>query len=583
MIFRPNIFPEKDETTDKWIMDCQVSDGFSDLSEDPSKSPIMKIEGRDDLSLKALFSSSSFFNRTNTLEEFEASSAVENIEERSERLPSGHNSPVPHKQISQVAKRPRSASTRSRRSSSKKKTDKTEHETRASISGYISRKIRPDSIWLNPILPTPFREAGIVWNGVYKRKPSLVFSPSVMVTRDTFVKILVEKLNMSCKVSKNDCKLLRTLLYSHGLTEMQGYSNEFNLLWTSSHLKPSQLKCLYEFQKINHFPNSFELTRKDRLATNIQRMQILKGFHNFDFVPRTFVLPQDYQDLLSEHTKERSVYIVKPIASSRGRGIYLATNPDNISTDETVIVSRYISNPLLIDGFKFDLRLYVAATSYDPLIVYVYEEGLARFATVRYQFGVRHLKNVCMHLTNYSVNKLNHDFVHNDDADVEDFGNKWSLGALLRYLRSEGKDTAGLMLRIEDIIIKSFIAVESPIVSACHLFQAGKNNCFELYGFDIIVDENLRPWLLEVNLSPSLACDTPLDFKIKSSMIADLLTLAGIQCHDPSRKYNAGVNHPGVNPLVPTFMAPKQPTFFVPARNYLLSELPGAVNGKSCI
>nr|VZI31245.1 unnamed protein product [Spirometra erinaceieuropaei] len=186
-----------------------------------------------------------------------------------------------------------------------------------------------------------------------------------------------------------------------------------------------------------------------------------------------------------------------------------------------------------------------------------------------------------MHLTNYSVNKLNHDFVHNDDADVEDFGNKWSLGALLRYLRSEGKDTAGLMLRIEDIIIKSFLAVESPIVSACHLFQAGKNNCFELYGFDIIVDENLRPWLLEVNLSPSLACDTPLDFKVKSSMLADLLTLAGIQCHDPSRKYHAGVNHSSVNSLVPNFTAPRQPTYFVPPRNYLISEVPGS--GKSCI
>uniref|UniRef100_A0A0X3NPH5 Tubulin--tyrosine ligase-like protein 5 n=3 Tax=Schistocephalus solidus TaxID=70667 RepID=A0A0X3NPH5_SCHSO len=459
----------------------------------------------------------------------------------------------------------------------RKKIDRVEHETRASSSTYISRKIRSDSIWLNPILPVPFREAGIVWNGVYKRKPSLVFSPSVMVNRDTFVKILVEKLNMSCKVSKNDCKLLRTLLYSHGLTEIQGYSSEFNLLWTSSHLKPSQLKCLYEFQKINHFPNSFELTRKDRLATNIQRMQILKGFHNFDFVPRTFVLPQDHQELLSEHMKERSVYIVKPIASSRGRGIYLATNPDNIPMDETVIVSKYISNPLLIDGFKFDLRLYVAATSYDPLIIYVYEEGLARFATVRYQFGVRNLKNVCMHLTNYSVNKLNHDFVHNDDADVEDFGNKWSLGALLRYLRNEGKDTAGLMLRIEDIIIKSFLAVESPIVSACHLFQPGKNNCFELYGFDIIVDENLRPWLLEVNLSPSLACDTPLDFKVKSSMLADLLTLAGIQCHDPSRKYHAGANHSPGNSSVPNFTAPKQPTFFVSARNYLISEVTGSV------
>lgn len=67
-----------------------------------------------------------------------------------------------------------------------------------------------------------------------------------------------------------------------------------------------------------------------------------------------------------------------------------------------------------------------------------------------------------------------------------------------RYLRSEGQDTAALMLRIEDIIIKAFIAVEDPINHACRLFMPSKDNCFEFYGFDIIVDENMRPYLLEV-------------------------------------------------------------------------------------
>lgn len=55
-----------------------------------------------------------------------------------------------------------------------------------------------------------------------------------------------------------------------------------------------------------------------------------------------------------------------------------------------------------------------------------------------------------------------------------------------------------------------------------------QNNCFELYGFDILIDNTLRPWLLEVNLSPSLGTDTQLDIKIKSAMLTDLLTLVGI-------------------------------------------------------
>lgn len=56
----------------------------------------------------------------------------------------------------------------------------------------------------------------------------------------------------------------------------------------------------------------------------------------------------------------------------------------------------------------------------------------------------------------------------------------------------------------------------------------------ELYGFDILVDNKLKPWLLEVNLSPSLGIDSTLDARIKSSMLCDLFTLVGIPIVDPT-------------------------------------------------
>jgi tubulin polyglutamylase TTLL5 len=71
------------------------------------------------------------------------------------------------------------------------------------------------------------------------------------------------------------------------------------------------------------------------------------------------------------------------------------------------MVCKYVGNPLLIDGFKFDIRLYVAVTSYDPLIIYLYEEGMTRFATIKYDKSNRNIKNQWMHLTNYSINKKN--------------------------------------------------------------------------------------------------------------------------------------------------------------------------------
>uniref|UniRef100_X1ZPC2 Tubulin--tyrosine ligase-like protein 5 n=1 Tax=Capitella teleta TaxID=283909 RepID=X1ZPC2_CAPTE len=376
--------------------------------------------------------------------------------------------------------------------------------------------------------------SSIVWTGYGKKTPVLVFKAGNIVNKSAEIKAIGGKHHLAFKIVKTECKLLRTVLYAHGFHEVaHPNSNDFNLLWTGSHLKPYVLRSLQEFQKINHFPRSYEITRKDRLFKNIQRLQQTKGFKNFDFIPSSYIIPSEFQEFCSAFLKDKGPYIVKPIASSRGRGIFLINHAEQVPLDETMIVSKYVPNPLVIDGFKFDIRLYVAVTSYDPLIIYLYEEGLTRFATVKYEKSTKHIRNNCMHLTNYSVNKKSNDYVKNDDPDVEDFGNKWSLGAMLRYLRSIGKDTTGMMMRIEDVLIKTLLAAEVPIATACKMFMPFRGNCFGLYGFDILVDENLRPWVIEVNLSPSLAWDSPLDLKIKSNMMADLFSLVGFVCQDP--------------------------------------------------
>ncbi|XP_053394051.1 tubulin polyglutamylase TTLL5-like isoform X10 [Mercenaria mercenaria] len=373
----------------------------------------------------------------------------------------------------------------------------------------------------------------IQWTGYGKKTPVILFNAASIFTKRSNMRTVGERYHMTYKFGNSECKIVRNIFNSHGFHEVHPNSSDYNIVWTGAHLKPFTLRSLSEFQKINHFPRSYELTRKDRLFKNIQRMQQIKGVKNFDIVPSSFVLPGEYQEFCTAFLKDKGPWIVKPVASSRGRGIFLVNHPDQIPLDENIIVCRYISNPLLIDGFKFDVRLYVAVTSYDPLQIYLFEEGLTRFATVKYEKSMRHMRNHCMHLTNYSVNKKNDEYVKNDDADVEDYGNKWSLGAMLRYLRSNGKDTAALMMKIEDVVIKTIVSVELPIATACKMFMPFKGNCFELYGFDIMIDENMKPWVIEVNLSPSLACDSPLDMKIKSNLLCDLFSLTGIICHDP--------------------------------------------------
>ncbi|XP_032963345.1 tubulin polyglutamylase TTLL5 isoform X3 [Rhinolophus ferrumequinum] len=399
----------------------------------------------------------------------------------------------------------------------------------------------------------------IMWTGGCRRIPILVFHAEAILTKDNNVRIIGERYHLSYKIVRTDSRLVRSILTAHGFHEVHPSSTDYNLMWTGSHLKPFLLRTLSEAQKVNHFPRSYELTRKDRLYKNIIRMQHTHGFKAFHILPQTFLLPAEYAEFCNSYSKDRGPWIVKPVASSRGRGVYLINNPNQISLEENTLVSRYISNPLLIDDFKFDVRLYVLVTSYDPLVIYLYEEGLARFATVRYDQGAKNIRNQFMHLTNYSVNKKSGDYVSCDDPEVEDYGNKWSMSAMLRYLKQEGRDTTALMAHVEDLIIKTIISAELAIATACKTFVPHRSSCFELYGFDVLIDSTLKPWLLEVNLSPSLACDAPLDLKIKASMISDMFTVVGFVCQDPAQRAST-------RPIYSTFESSKRNPFQKPQR-----------------
>ena len=107
-------------------------------------------------------------------------------------------------------------------------------------------------------------------------------------------------------------------------------------------------------------------------------------------------------------------------------------------------------------------------------------------------------------------------------------------------------DADQIFKKIEDIILKTIIAGENVINNATEMYVPFRNNCFELLGFDVLIDDKLEPWLLEVNLSPSLNCDSPLDQKIKSEMICDLFNLAGI-IHIDERNQNDPINSKKTN------------------------------------
>ncbi|KAF4666134.1 hypothetical protein FOL47_004247 [Perkinsus chesapeaki] len=279
-----------------------------------------------------------------------------------------------------------------------------------------------------------------------------------------------------------------------------------------------------------------ELTRKDRLWSHYAAMQELFGAEEFDYLPETFVLPADMDSFLEVYDVNPSwIWIVKPASQSRGRGIFLLRDLEDLPVDSHCVISRYIANPYLIQGYKFDLRVYVLVTGFDPLRIYMYREGLTRLACS--PFAVKttdDLQNKYKHLTNYSICKNSNDYVENSDARVDNFGHKWSLSAFNKHCSYSNLDMPKIWARIIDAILKTIMASERlGHVGRSGISSRAAHCCFELFGFDILLDSRLKPWVIEVNLSPSLVADTPLDRKIKAHLISDVLNLVGVPVSSP--------------------------------------------------
>ncbi|NXA83438.1 TTLL4 polyglutamylase, partial [Thryothorus ludovicianus] len=304
-------------------------------------------------------------------------------------------------------------------------------------------------------------------------------------------------------------------------------SNDWLGCW-GHHMKSPGFKAIREHQKLNHFPGSFQIGRKDRLWRNLLKMQARCGKKEFNFFPQSFILPQDIKLLKKawEEGASRQKWIVKPPASARGIGIQVIHKWSQLPKRRPLLVQRYLHKPYLIGGRKFDLRIYVYVTCYDPLRVYLFKDGLVRFASCKYSSSMESLSNKFMHLTNYSVNKKNTEYKSNSDETACQ-GHKWALKALWSYLNQKGVNSEAIWEKIKDIVIKTIIASEPYVNSLVKMYVRRPYCCHELFGFDIMLDENLKPWILEVNISPSLHSNSPLDVSIKGQMIRDLLNLAG--------------------------------------------------------
>nr|XP_058958673.1 probable tubulin polyglutamylase TTLL9 [Pocillopora verrucosa] len=360
------------------------------------------------------------------------------------------------------------------------------------------------------------------------------------------------------RVIRFKCSLQNTIidvLRSKGWTEVRE-EGEWDFYWCDVGWMREYFDHTYmdEHVKICHFRNHYELTRKNLMAKNLKRLkkQLEREYGKLeaakcDFFPTTFELPMEYHIFVEEFKRNPgTTWIMKPVGKSQGKGIFLfrrlkdimdwrkedpyraamsEERKDEKEPPEAYIVQRYVEDPYLIGGRKFDLRVYVLVTSYAPMCAWLYREGFARFSNTR--FSLDSIDDTYVHLTNVAIQKTAPDY----DAEK---GCKWSLQQLRRYLVAKhGLEKVETLVRdMDNIYIKSIQAVQKIMINDKH--------CFELYGYDILVDSKLKPWLIEVNASPSLTASSQSDYELKCRLLEDMLHIVDMENRLTGREKRVG-------------------------------------------
>ncbi|XP_058516736.1 inactive polyglycylase TTLL10 [Ochotona princeps] len=333
---------------------------------------------------------------------------------------------------------------------------------------------------------------------------------------------------------------------------LDGRCPDYKLKWCEVKSRDSYCSFREGQQLLFQLPNNKLLTTKIGLLSALREYARVsskihqpapclqaKALRMEEFFPETYRLDmREEREAFCTLFRESQLWICKPTAANQGRGIFLLRSQDDVASlqakaqssgdDPTFhrmpfrapqarVVQRYIQNPLLLDGKKFDVRAYLLIACAVPYMVF-FGHGYARLTLNLYDPDSSDLSG---HLTNQFMQKKSPLYMLLKEDTV------WSMEHLNHYINSKFSKTPGLP---RDWVLTTFTKRMQQIMLHCFQAVKSKLECklgyFDLIGCDFLVDENFKVWLLEMNANPALHTNCQVLKEVIPGVVAETLDLA---------------------------------------------------------
>jgi hypothetical protein len=301
-----------------------------------------------------------------------------------------------------------------------------------------------------------------------------------------------------------------------------GSPEHAKLIWLEGIMTMDEAERVRPGQRVNRIPCMDYICYKSTLFHELNR---LRSEHPrvMDFYPPTFLLPTDYPELQRFHSSlcsklpDAPFWVIKPRIGSCGRGIRLIQSTFEASNISAPSVAQLMVDPLLLNGLKFDFRLFLLIASVEPFTGFLYKEGIARFCTAPYQPPTKATRDDRFrNLTNTAVNVESKrppaEFTRPASEALDALKRRYPA---TRALWSEIRDLCGLLLA----------SLYPSIMAIMPSSPAGEPPCakryFQILGVDIIVGADGHPKLLELNDRPSLSVTVPFEKELKTNLLRE--------------------------------------------------------------